>query len=189
MKTCFTTLLLLIAAGLPSAIPGLISAAQTSAVCGEAVLPAPINELLKAKFARWKPERVSDLYADDQKYWSDAHPNDCPGIAVGHFESEGNLSYAVVLVPVSGQLGGYQILVFSKGLNTEVYAWKVLEHAEGKDKFAPVISKVPPGKYVGFDDTKSVRLKLDGVNVEWIEKSSLIYYWLGGRYHQIWTSD
>jgi hypothetical protein len=189
IKTCLTSIVVLIAAGLPNAASEQISAAQVSTVCGEAALPAPINDLLKSKFAGWRPERTSDLYPDDQKFWSEKHPKECPGIAAGHFESADTVSYAVLLVPAAKQRSGFQIIAFSEGPKTDAYSMKVLEQAEGKDQFAPVIYKVPPGKYVGFDDTKSVRLKLDGINVEWIEKSSYIYYWWGGRYHRIWTSD
>jgi hypothetical protein len=42
--------------------------------------------------------------------------------------------------------------------------------------FGLVISKQPPGTYSDFDTSKSVRLTLNGVNVEWLEKSSLLYY-------------
>jgi hypothetical protein len=189
MKTRLAVVLLYIAVGFPNATYGQTSAAQTSAVCSDAALPAPVNELLKTKFAGWRPQQDSDLYADDQKFWTDAHPKECPGIAVGHFESAEILSYAVLLLPRSKQNSGYQIVVFNKTSNAGIYTWRLLEREEGKSSFAPFIYKVPPGKYVGFDETKSVRLKLDGINVEWIEKSSFIDYWWGGRYRKMWTSD
>jgi hypothetical protein len=184
-----TAIFLLFAVSLPNVTSRPISANRPSAVCREAALPVPVNELLRAKFAGWRPQQVSDLYGDDQKYWSESHPKDCPGIAIGHFEFADRLSYAVLLLPKSKQQSGYQIVVFSKMASASAYTWKLLEHAEGKNSFAPVIYKVPPGKYVGFDDTKSVRLKLDGLSVDWIEKSSFIDYWSEGRYHKIWTSD
>jgi len=40
-----------------------------------------------------------------------------------------------------------------------------------------------------FGDTKSVHLKVDGINVEWLEKSSVLYYWSNGKYQTIQTSD
>jgi hypothetical protein len=186
MKMLLTTIVALFAISAASARPSMV---QAPAACDAAALPAPVNELLKSKFAGWRPEHVADLEGNDQKLWLEAHPKECPGIAVGHFESAGSLSYAVLLVPVSERVSGYQIVVFSKEPNADSYALRVLDHREGKDYFAPVIYKVPPGKYTGFDDSKSVLLKLDGVNVEWIEKSSFIYYWWGGRYRKIWTSD
>ena len=52
-----------------------------------------------------------------------------------------------------------------------------------------VISKMPPGKYSDFEQTKSLRLKLDAVNVEWLEKAAVLYYWANGKYHTIQVSD
>ena len=52
-----------------------------------------------------------------------------------------------------------------------------------------VISKVPPGRYPGFDTTQAVRLKLDGLEAEWLEKSSVLYYWRNGKYRTLQTSD
>ena len=168
---------------------GPITAAQASAMCGEVPIPAPVSRLLRAKFSQWRPERVSDLDGDDRRSWSDEHQKDCPGIAVGHFESTGKLSYAVVLVPISGAHSGYRIVVFSESPTADAYKWLLLEQKYGKDQFAPAISKEAPGKYLGLDRSKSVLLKLDGINVEWIEKSSVLYYWRGGHYRRLWTSD
>ena len=189
MKIWLIALSLLIAVSFPNEFSAQTSAAQTSIVCGEAALPAPVNELLRVKFAGWRPQQLSDLYVDDQRLWTDSHPKECPGIAIGYFESADSLSYAVLLLPKSAEQSGYKILVFSRGLNADAYTWRVLEHGEGKDSFAPVIYSIPPGKYKGFDETKSVHTKLDSVGVEWIEKSAFIDYWWEGRYHKIWTSD
>lgn len=165
------------------------STAQVPAACDAAVLPAPVNDLLKSKFAGWRPERLADLDGDDQKLWLEDHSKECPGIAIGRFESADDISYAVLLLIASAESGGYQLVVFSKEVNADSYSVKVLERKKGKDYFAPVIYKVPPGKYAGLDASKSVLLKLDGVGVEWIEKSSLIYYWRAGHYLELWTSD
>ncbi len=189
MKTWLIAVCLLIAVNFPNATLGQTSTAPTSAVCGEVALPAPVNELLRAKFAGWGPQQLSDLYEEDQKLWMDSHSKECPRIAIGHFESADSLSYAVLLLPKSAQQSGYKILVFNRGQNADAYTWRLLEHGEGKDSFAPVIYSIPPGKYKGFDEAKSVRIKLDGIGVEWIEKSSFIDYWWEGRYHKIWTSD
>lgn len=79
----------------------------------------------------------------------------------------------MLLVPVAENQGGYRIILFG-GLNAAPHTWKWLERDDDKTHFAPVICKLPPGKYVGFDETKSVHLKLDGIGVEYIEKSSYI---------------
>ena len=186
MKALLTTIVALFAISAASAGSSVV---QAPTACDATALPAPVKESLKSKFTGWRLQRLSDLDGDDQKLWLEDHSKECPGLAVGHFESADSLSYAVLLLIASAQSGGYQIIVFSKDASADSYSAKVLDREVGKDYFAPVIYKLPPGKYVGFDDSKSVLLKLDGVGVEWIEKSSLIYYWRADRYHTLQTSD
>src|SRR4029077_7555180 len=109
----------------------------------------------------WRPKHLSDLSGYDKKLWLETHPKECPGIAVGHFEQPDRVGYAVVLIPKSGHATS-KIIVLSEG--SDEYAIRLLDHAEGSTS-GLVISKEPHGTYSGFDDTKSVRLKLDGVNV------------------------
>lgn len=182
---------LAVGVGFPCATFGQASAVQPLASCSEAVLPAPINEALKVNFGGWRPLRLSDLDGDDPNIWQQEHPKACPGIAPGHFESQNSVSYAFLLVPAAqrGGVGPWQIVIFGRGSSATPSAWKRLERCEGKDCFAPVIYAAPPGKYVGFDETKSVHLKLDGIGVEFIQKASYIFYWSEGRYHKIDTSD
>jgi TonB family protein len=67
MKTFLTAEVLLALLGLLSLISAPVSSAQASTPCGETVLPAPINDLLKAKFPQWRPKQTSDLGSDDQQ--------------------------------------------------------------------------------------------------------------------------
>ncbi len=191
VKACLAVTALTFVIGFPCATFGRTSAAQPSAACSDAALPAPINEALKANFAGWRPLRVSDLDGDDPKLWLQEHPKECPGIATGHFESLDSVSYALLLMPVAEKsaVGPWQLVILKHRLNGTSLAWKRLERCEGKDCFAPVIYAAPPGKYGGFDETKSVHLKLDGIGVEFIQKASYIFYWSEGRYHKIDTSD
>jgi len=64
----------------------------------------------------------------------------------------------------------------------------MLDQDPGSDA-SLVISRVPPGKHTGFDTTQSVRLRLDGLEAEWLEKSSVLYYWRDGKYRSLQTSD
>jgi hypothetical protein len=190
MKTCLMTVALFAAGSLPSLLSAPVSAAQASMACGEAALPAPINELLKAKFPQWRPKQVSDMDAYDQQLWlKAAHEKECPGIAVGHFESADRLSYATLLVPKSEPSGGYKIVVISKGPAGDAYTWRLLDHADGQTYSGLVISKAEPGLYSDFELTRSIQTKLDGIYVEWMEKGTLLYYWSGGRYHKLQLSD
>ena len=74
---------------------------------------------------------------------------------------------------------------------TGLGAVRMLDHAEGHpdSDWGLIISKEPHETYSDFGNTKTVRLKLDGVNVEHLEKSSVLYYWSQGKYRSIETSD
>jgi hypothetical protein len=142
--------------------------------------------VLDQRFPGWRPKVLSDLHDYDKKLWLEMHPKECPGIAEGHFESSDRLAYAVLLVPKAADRAGSKIIVLGKAAGE--YAVRLLDQAKGTDD-GLVISKAPHGRYSEFGDAKSVRLTLDGVNVEWLEKSSTLYYWSKGKYQNIPTSD
>jgi hypothetical protein len=68
---------------------------------------------------------------------------------------------------------------------------KILDHAKGPRSGAAnlVVSRLRPGTYPNFDGTKSLRLKLDTINVEWIEAAAVVYYWASGQYRTLQTAD
>jgi len=149
-----------------------------------------VDTLLKVKFPQWRPKQLSDMGADDQQLWLNG-PNEkeSPGIAIGHFEFPDELSYAVLLVRKSDPSGGYKLLVFSKGPTKDAFTWKLLDHAEGQTCSCLVISKTEPGKYSDWENKRSVQLKLDGIQVEWMEKGAQLYYWSESRYRTLQVSD
>jgi hypothetical protein len=79
------------------------------------------------------------------------------------------------------------IVVLSAAGSPAAFSSKVLEQGQGPDGL--VISVAAPGKYSDFEDTRPRKLKLDGINVQWIEKAAAIYYWSSGRYDKIEFSD
>jgi hypothetical protein len=173
--------------------PGLrapVVAAQESPKSGKAALAVPVDALLKAKFPQWRPKQLSDMGADDQQLWLNGpNGNESPGIAMGHFQFPHELSYAVLLVRKSDPSAGYKLLVFSKGPSKEAFSWKLLDHAEGQTCSCLVISKTEPGKYSDWENKRSVQLKLDGIQMEWMEKGAQLYYWSESRYRTLQVSD
>jgi hypothetical protein len=166
-------------------------AAQSQSTCKADTLPSEARSLVSKKFPGWRLKRTSDLVGYDQELWVKAHPKECPGIAVGHFESPDQTAYMLLLIPKSGTETGYKIVVLSKSTTGNAHLVRVLDHAEGQPGAGSglVISKVPPGKYSGFDSTRSVRVKLDAIEAEWLEKSSVLYFWKNGKYRTQQTSD
>src|SRR6266545_5760090 len=151
------------------------------------VLPSAAKLVIKQRFPNWQPKVVSDLGGYDKKLWLETHPKECPGIAVGHFERPDQVAYAVLLIRKSSHDANYKIIVVSKA--ADEYAIKVLDHSEGNadSDWGLIITKEPHGTYSDMGGTKTVRLKLDGVNVEWLEKSSVLYYWSQGKYQSLQT--
>jgi len=147
------------------------------------------SELLKTKFPSWRPKQLSDLDADDRQLWLKAHDKQCPGVAVGHFENAEETGYAVLLVPSEKPTGGYKLVVLSRSQSGQGYTANVLDQAEGETYSGLVISAASPGKFSDFQSTTSVRLKLDSIYLEWIEKGAQLFYWSRGRYHKLQVSD
>jgi len=167
-----------------------VSPTQNATACDDSALPASVRDFLNAKFPEWRPKQVSDMDTDDQQLWFTAvHGKECPGLAVGHFETPDELSYAILLVPKSNPSGGHKVVVVSKGAPKSVFTWKLLDHAEGQTYSGLVISKAAPGKYSDWENTKSIRLRLDGIQVEWMEKGAVLYFWSEGRYRKLRVSD
>jgi hypothetical protein len=159
------------------------AAAAPENVCSDANLPAPIQELLKKDFPSMRPRVLSDLGADDQKIWQTSHAKECPGIAVGHFESKDSLAFAVLLVAKSAPAGGYKFMVFTKGTSGDTYSWKLLNQIDGNiDSTGLTISKVPPGKFSNFQKTKSITTNLDNILLQWLDAGADLFYWSGGKY-------
>lgn len=93
-----------------------------AASCDTSAIPAQIREVLKNKFAGWRPKRLSDLDSGDRNVWAEGQNGKaCPGIAVGHFESAEQTSYALLLVPESEPTRSYKVLVLSKESSGESY--------------------------------------------------------------------
>src|SRR5947207_6647418 len=102
-------LLVLVIIGIVVAMP-LPALAQESRAYSTAP-PRSLLDQMHAKFPGWRPEEVSDLGTDDHQLWLEAHPKECPGIAVGHFKDPSAVSYALLLLRESNPAGGYKLLL------------------------------------------------------------------------------
>ncbi len=166
-----------------------ISSGQEKGPCHTSSLPSAAQLLLDTQYGDWTPKRVSDLGPDDKQLWLKAHSRDCPGIAIGHFEKPDQLAYAMLLVPKSQSGHGYRIVVLAKVAADDNYAARVLDQGDTDSDSGMVISTASRGSYSDFERTTSVQVKLDVVNVEWIEKGAVLYYFEHGKYRTLQTSD
>ena len=167
-------------------VPAQVSA-QSAGPC-EKALPTAVQSYIEHQFPEWRPKTLSDLEGDDRQLWQESHKKECPGIAVGHFENSEQISYALLLVPRSTAKSGYKFVVTTSAPEN-TYHSESLDHNDAADASGMVISKAPPGKYSDFEQTKTVQLKLDSISLDWLEKSSVLYYWSEGHFLSIDTSD
>jgi hypothetical protein len=174
-------------------VAGFCVQARAADICDPSVLPSEIQTKLEKNYPDWQPEKIENLYEDDRQFWIKAHLNDCPGIAIGHFESKTELSYALLLVSKPDRKRpGLRILVFSRPGPSAPYVvhlvskWDTGTFYEGSDQ---VIATVPAGHYEEAVGPKKVQTDLDGIWYEVMEKGAILYYWKNGRYHELVTSD
>jgi hypothetical protein len=161
--------------------------------CDLSVVPQEVRAKIAKDYADWQPERLEQLDEEDRAMWIKAHPDDCPGIAIGHFESKTEFSFAFLLVSKPDRKRpGLRILVFSRSDVSAPYVprtiskWNVGPFYENSNQ---VIATVPPGHYEEAQGPHKVQTDLDGISYEVMEKGTILYYWKNGRYQGLATSD
>lgn len=172
---------------------GLCSQARATDPCDPSVLSPELRAELARDYSDWQPEKLENLSEHYRQLWLKNHPNDCPGIAIGHFESKSELSYALFLVPRPDRKHpGASIVVFSRTRPTIpfvshlVQKWDAGNFYEHSDL---AILKVAAGKYADPEGGPEVLIDLDAVLYVAMEKAASLYYWKNGRYQALSISD
>ena len=153
--------------------------------CANPPLVEPVKQLLSLKYyQQWRPIALSDLPKPHQRMWRRSlNQFDCPGIAMGHFERKNELAYAFSLKPRDYRQGGWRLVVISK-TTQGAYRDRVLGQID--ERVPPyVIYSVPPEEYTDAFETESVRLRLDGIQVEQMEAGAMLFYWKEGQYRSM----
>ncbi len=176
-----------------SAVPIIIVVASLPAVAQpgtscSSVIPKELDQYLAKNFQTFRPKLISDLASDDRRLWSETHGKACPGFAAGHFERADELSYALLLIPQSHSKDGYRLVVVTAGRDSRFQS-DILDSNDTADNSGMVIARVPPGKQSAFEGNKTVRLQLDSISVQWLEKAAVLYYWSSGKFRTLDTSD
>jgi hypothetical protein len=168
--------------------------AQAADPCDISFLPSEIQVKLEKNYPDWQPEKLENLDTEDRPYWTEAHPNDCPGVAVGHFESKDELSYALLLVSKPDRKRpGLRIIVYSRSAPSAPYIGRLIIKwdtgvllSQDSDQ---VIATVPAGHYEEAIGPKKIDTTLDGILYESMGKGAILYHWKNGRYHELVTSE
>jgi hypothetical protein len=186
MRAFFTTIVLF--AWAVTVLPGdRLMAARRPAkdFCANPPLVEPVKKLLSLKYyQQWRPIALGDLPKPHQRMWRRSlNRFDCPGIAMGHFERKHELSYAFSMKPRDPRQTGWRLVVISKtGQGT--YRDRLLGQTD--ERVPPyVIYAVPPEEYTDAFETESVKLRLDGLQVEQMESGAMLFYWKEGQYRSL----
>src|SRR2546425_12496613 len=67
---------------------GAARANQSPTLCKVESLPSDIQNRLKEEYGSWKIQEPADLSQRARERWESEKPQECPGIAVGHFERD-----------------------------------------------------------------------------------------------------
>lgn len=148
------------------------SARSHEELCADLLSP-DARDALRNQFPDLYPERVSDLSSEYQEVWLKEHPQECPGIAAGHFQSLSKTSYAVLLIGSKGSLSGSKLVVMTPNAGG---AWKVTRLSEESMAYHyEAVSKVSGAKPRGA---------LDQIRFREFDGGSSTYSWTGARFHK-----
>ncbi|MFI5304193.1 MAG: hypothetical protein ACHQYP_05285 [Nitrospiria bacterium] len=156
--------------------------------CSIKLLPSSIQDTLRNKFPDWHVVTMKDLGKDDQELWKKSlNGGNCPGITLGHYEKSAYLSYAISMVPSRANITGNRLIVFSPN-SKGTYKERYLEKYNGSSS-PLVVYTVPPGDYQEVEEGKRITLFKEGFQWEAIEQGATLYYYQGGKYHQLLVSE
>ncbi len=186
MRVLFTTIVLLAwFLTIPSGDRLMAARRPAKDFCASPPLVEPVKKLLSLKYyQQWRPIALGDLPKPHQRMWRRSlNRFDCPGIAMGHFERKHELSYAFSMKPRDPRQTGWRLVVISK-TGQDAYRDRVLGQTD--ERVPPyVIYAVPPEEYTDAFETESVKLRLDGLQVEQMESGAMLFYWKEGQYKSL----
>ena len=88
---------------------------QPRVLCGFDALPPVIQRHLKEEYGSWKVQEPADLSPRARERWKSEKPLECPGIAVGYFESAQTPSYALCSSQRGTPMGDISSLYLARG--------------------------------------------------------------------------
>jgi len=152
-------------------------------------LPAEAAVLLSSRFPSWHVKRLEDFGAEDQKLWQSRRPGQCPGVVPAHLQFRSQFSYAVLLVPNSMDRPGLRVVVLYRTAGPPAFRALLLLKDDKSRPSRQGLVKMPSGTYCGFENLHCVTLGLEAFNLEALEDGILLYYFRGGRFRTLQTSD
>ena len=110
---------------------------------------------------------------------------DYPYIAKGDFNGDGKLDIAALVTDSTKR--NYQLAII---LNADEVTRKIVSWKEDIDEDA-AIALLPKSEVEGFEGErpKKIKMKADGILVEYFETASFVIYWNGSAFKRIQTGD
>jgi hypothetical protein len=146
-----------------------------------------VNEMLKRKFgnkwhvlndneAKWMKETF-DYFIVPKRKESPVYPY----ITKGDYDGDGKADMAAVVIDSSKS--SYQVAILLGKDKIEFWKEDIMVDA--------AISSIPKSTVEGMEGEKTRKLKLkgDGINVEYFEKASFVLYWDNSSFKRIQTGD
>lgn len=130
---------------------------------------------------------LRDLNEDVQEYFIEKYPNSHPGCIKEDFDGDGLVDYALLLrTNIKGRI--IERLVVLKGKNGKEFIPIDLDEFYGRigDFF---LRPIPVSKVEKCDRTEIVTLDRPGFEIVLFEAASRVYFWKGGKFNFIQTSD
>jgi hypothetical protein len=155
--------------------------------CAGELLPAGLGKVLVTRYPGWKIVTLKDLHPDDQGIWLERWRQFCPGIAIGHFESQKQLSYAFLLLRMEGS-DIITRLVVARQVGPKDFRTRNVTGPSPAPR-PEVIFRAPPGEIVSWDGSQRWNATMDVIVLAQLEAAADAYYWKNGRFHSIHTSD
>ena len=159
---------------------------QGSFLCKPESLPSEIQNRLKEEYGSWKIQGPADLSQRAHERWESEKPLECPGIAVGHFESAKTPSYAVLLVPKGHADAGYRFLVFSQKAGQPTYETRLADKLDQNGASNYFIHRTPISKFFDGPSRKKFQAHtVDGILLADSAENEYgveVYFWSGGHY-------
>lgn len=159
---------------------------QPPSLCRLDSLPLAVQRHLSQDYGSWKVQEVANLGARARGRWESEKPLECPGIAVGYFESAQTLTYALLLVPTGKTDAGYRFVVFSQRPGQSDYEAEILEKLDEGGAANYFLRRTPIGKF--FDEASKKRFHAHTTDVILLFDSAEkeyevdVYYWSENRY-------
>ncbi|HET7876901.1 MAG TPA: hypothetical protein VFN71_15365 [Methylomirabilota bacterium] len=165
----------------------LLAAPPVLDTCAGGRLPGKLRDVLVGRFPGWRLVTVNDLHRDDQVIWLTDRGQECPGIAIGRFQSARRVSYGLLLIRADRErLLERLVVVQSAGSK----GYHVTELVGPTETARPsVIFRAPPGVITSWDQSERVRIQNDAIVHAVLEARVEAFYWHAGIWRSIRTSD